>query len=136
MIIDSVKMKLLEFISFFTVFTIQLSIQHDIPIKLIESVVKVFELNHPTIINIQSYSNLKLMKSLFKHRHFTRIGSSLMLNSISNQNLTNDVILIMSHGTTWKIDLDEIANKTSCIILLVNSKQLNDILGWLDLGEF
>ena len=121
-------MKLLEFISFFIVFNIEISLQHDVPIKLIENVVKVFELNHPTIINIESYSNLKLMKSLFKDRHFTRIGSSLILDSISNKNLTNDLILILSHGTTWKIDLDELTNKTSCMILLVNSKQFDDIL--------
>ena len=101
--------------------------QHDVPIKLIESVVKVFELNHPTIINIQTYSDLKLMKRLFKHKHFTRIGSSLMLDSISNKNFTNDVIMVMSHGTTWQINLDELAQRTSSMVLLVNSKQFGAI---------
>ena len=120
-------MKLLGFIPFFVVFKIQPSMQHDVPIKLIESVVKVFELNHPTIINIQTYSDLKLMKRLFKHKHFTRIGSSLMLDSISNKNFTNDVIMVMSHGTTWQINLDELAQRTSSMVLLVNSKQFGAI---------
>ena len=120
-------MKLLGFMSFFIVFTIQLSMQHDVPINLIESVVKVFELKHPTIINIQSYSNLKLMKSLFKLRHYSRIGNNLVLDLMSNKNFTNDVILVMSHGTTWITNLNELAHKTSSLTLLVNSKQFDDI---------